>query len=178
MNKDICLKAIEDSISLLKKYEDNKNIDIITLFDPRKKSKYFISFGIVLCLIYIVLYLLSLKIYVPNIMKYLFLIIGIIIIIIGIIVFICSKLKVPIPYLNIKNIFKKYTNNSKRKISKLTKKLVINNQSICYYEKYMDKDIDNKINEYYSLLDKVYNNNFLVIKDFILEDLKENKNKI
>ena len=68
----IVIKAINDNINLLNNYLNSLNRKNISLFDPRKKSKYFISFGIVLCLIYIILYLLSLKIFVPNIMKYLF----------------------------------------------------------------------------------------------------------
>ena len=173
MNKDICLKAIEDSISLLKKYEDNKNIDIITLFDPRKKSKYFISFGIVLCLIYIILYLLNLKIFVPNIMKYLFLVTGVIIMILGLIIYLCSELKVLIPYLNLKNVFSKITNNLKGKINKLTKKLIINNQSISSYKKYNDKEINKKMEEYFHLLDIVYVDKYKVFKDVILADLEK-----
>ena len=173
MNKDICLKAINDNINLLNNYLNNINRKNISLFDPRKKSKYFISFGIVLCLIYIILYLLNLKIFVPLIMQYLFLIMGIITIILGLIFYLCSKLKILIPYLNLKNVINKLTDNSKNKINKLTKKLIINNQNISSYKEYNDQKINKKMTEYYNLLDIVYIGKYSVFKNVILEDFKK-----
>lgn len=172
-NKELCLQAIENNIALLKDFQEGKNISSTILFDPRHKSKYVLSFGFILCLIWAILCLLSLKIFVPNFMKYAFLSVGIIIIIVGIIIYVSAKTKSPIPYVNLKNVLKKISYSPKKQMANLTKKLIINNQNIAYYEKYNDKEINKKIDEFYKLLDIAYGEENSLVKNFILDDLKK-----
>lgn len=174
-NKGLCLKAINEDIMFLNEFKKGQNYSLITLMNPKHKSKYFLCFGFILCLISLILALLGMRIYVPKIMKYIFLFIGIVIFIVGIIVAICAKLKSPIPYFNLKNLYKKITYSKKTKISTLTKKLIVNNQYIANYSKYNDKDIKLKVKEYYKLLDEVYEDN-KEMKEFIMEDLNNYKN--